>query len=379
MTRPEFAINTSKPFFAPELDGLRAIAILLVLFHHGWIYTGENSIGTFLTYFFELGWIGVEIFFVLSGFLICTVLLQLKQGAEPFFRTFYLRRIFRIFPLYYLCLAALVVAAIGLQLANQKLPTALQGVDRVWVNALYLTNIGIAFKGWDWAFFKPTWTLALEEQFYILFPFLVLKLSSVKLKQALIAIAVASPILRVIVLATTGSIDLVAMFPLWKFDGFAFGALIAIFVRERTLIPAKVVVALGIASFMASTVFMFISNRFEPIFVALGFSSIYLCVAMLIYSIFRWRPRWSNVLALKPLQKIGQLSYSLYLLHIFTRASIGYVWQGSPTSIYHAFNGLILLLISSIVVAWFSYKYFEQPIRVKGYQWITKTNSERSS
>src|SRR4051812_39004746 len=108
--------------FIPALDGLRGIAILLVLFHHFTIYRPDRGLDKWLANIPAAGWIGVDVFFVLSGFLITGILLDARDRRH-YFRNFYARRALRIFPLYYL------VVFVGLILLP-KLPdmhTALVG------------------------------------------------------------------------------------------------------------------------------------------------------------------------------------------------------------------------------------------------------------
>jgi peptidoglycan/LPS O-acetylase OafA/YrhL len=148
----------------PRLDGVRGIAILLVLVYHLTLYGGMAPNGPFLdrlwrTWTLPLG-LGVDLFFVLSGFLITGILLDTKDGPD-YFRNFYARRFLRIFPLYYATLAAtfLLIPAVRL--------------DAVWYWT-YLINYRFADVGWPRvAYLGHFWTLAVEEQFYLVWPALV--------------------------------------------------------------------------------------------------------------------------------------------------------------------------------------------------------------
>lgn len=365
----KFSVNTKSAFNLSQLDGLRAIAILLVLVHHAWNYTGTSNVGKAMTKLFDIGWVGVEIFFVLSGFLICTVLLQLRN-EENYFKKFYFRRIFRIFPLYYACLFALFVAALLIQSRGAELPASLQGVDRIWANALYVTNLMMAFNGFDWAFFRPTWTLALEEQFYLIFPFFVAYMSATRLRSVLILVVVLTPVLKLVLLAWTNSYDLIAMFPLCRFDGFSAGAIVALLVWNKEEIKLIVIKTIAISSLFISAYFLFFSYRSEITFIAVAYTSIYLLIGTLIYVLCRWVPRSLSFLSNGFLVKIGQLSYSLYLLHMFVRGAFDFAWKVDPTSIADAFIRLFIICILSLIASWFSYKFFEQPIRKYGYNWL---------
>lgn len=97
--------------YLPELDGLRAFAILLVIAYHVWDYRGANPVGRAMNVLVREGWVGVDVFFALSGFLI-TRILRASRASPRYFRSFYIRRSLRIFPLYYAVLALLTVVGV---------------------------------------------------------------------------------------------------------------------------------------------------------------------------------------------------------------------------------------------------------------------------
>jgi peptidoglycan/LPS O-acetylase OafA/YrhL len=184
----------------PELDGVRGLAIALVLV---WHYVGgqvQTTPGTFAAYFlklFSLTWAGVDVFFVLSGFLIGGILLD-QRTAPNYFRAFYVRRFCRIFPLYYLMFALFVL---GIKadlprfgggfawLFSKALP--------LWTYAIYWQNGAMALTGeMDAHWFAITWSLAVEEQFYIVLPILV-RFTPLKFLPWILGMLIASaPILR---------------------------------------------------------------------------------------------------------------------------------------------------------------------------------------
>ncbi len=365
----KFAVDITRPFNLAGLDGLRAIAILLVLFHHAWEYTGVSQFGKSVTSILKLGWVGVDIFFVLSGFLICAVLLQ-ARGQQKFFSTFYFRRMFRIFPLYYACLAILGLAAVLILVSNRPLPPALSDVDKIWVNVFYLTNIFMAFQGFDWAFFRPTWTLALEEQFYLIFPLLVFFLAPKKLFLTLAGIVVASPMIRLFALEITGSQDFVALFPLCRFDGFAAGALCALIVHNKTEIRTPYLLPTMLLSGFGAAFLLLFAYRSDLTFIAFGYTSIYVFFAGLIYIMCKFNPKSWSFLSAKPMTMVGHLSYSLYLLHMLVRGGLDGLIKWDLTSIPIVILRMLAIVMVSLAVAHLSFRYFEQPIRIKGYRWI---------
>src|SRR5687768_17069225 len=157
--------------FIPALDGLRGIAIILVMVHHFTYYRPTYGIDAWIGSVVFFFWTGVDLFFVLSGFLITGILLD-TRGNERYFTTFYARRTLRIFPLYYLVLfVAFVVLpkfpAVHLVLAGQA------DVPPQWPYWLYLTNFSIADGGWAHGWVDVAWSLAIEEQFYLLWPLVI--------------------------------------------------------------------------------------------------------------------------------------------------------------------------------------------------------------
>jgi len=157
----------------PRLDGLRGIAILLVLFYHLCHYDlAKTPAAQAFAVLVDVGWSGVDLFFVLSGFLITSILLRQRESSS-YFRTFYARRVIRIFPLYY---AALVLFLwVFPAILQQPEGYWMEGSDRqtIWY-WVFLSNVHNAFTGnYQHHFLEITWSLAIEEQFYLAWPLLV--------------------------------------------------------------------------------------------------------------------------------------------------------------------------------------------------------------
>jgi peptidoglycan/LPS O-acetylase OafA/YrhL len=151
------------------LDGLRAYAVILVMLFHARIIWW--------------GWVGVQIFFILSGFLITRILIKAK-GQPNFFKVFYMRRILRIFPLYYLLLTVVIICAVIYGASYRD------GILYV----LYIQNYKLGFTNFTPNFphaFDHTWSLAVEEQFYFIFPFIVYYFSKESLRWILAAMMAA--------------------------------------------------------------------------------------------------------------------------------------------------------------------------------------------
>ena len=262
------------------------------------------------------GWVGVDLFFVLSGFLITGILLDAKGGPH-YFRNFYARRVLRIFPLYY---GVLVVAILTLTVLTPHAPMLrLQG----WLWA-YATNIKIAASGWVFIAgrlqFHHLWTLAVEEQFYLVWPAVVLLLSRRSLLWVCAVVFVLSPALRIVLCLKGHSIAAYVSTPC-QLDALTVGVALAILVRsqagrrllDKLLVPAALLCLVPLA-------FMFryggldhnLMNRYT---VSLG--------STLLAATFCWAI-WSAVsggrvrfLDFAPLTWIGGISYGIYVLHPF--------------------------------------------------------------
>jgi peptidoglycan/LPS O-acetylase OafA/YrhL len=183
----------------PMLDGLRGLAILLVVLCH---YVGNPDhapLGFWphrALLAFTVGWSGVDLFFVLSGFLIGGILLDARNSPN-YFRAFYLRRVFRILPIYYLwtlLFAATVI--VTLYFLPGHLGVSFGDLLRVPVQLLFLQNIYVGMPHFAWTWFVVTWSLAIEEQFYLLAPPLIRFLSLRRLVEVLAATVILAPFLR---------------------------------------------------------------------------------------------------------------------------------------------------------------------------------------
>ncbi len=212
------------PAHLPELDGLRGIAIALVLSRHTLGGIHLHSIGKL----FDFGWAGVDLFFVLSGFLITRMLLR-ERGTSSALQRFYARRILRIWPLYYGCL--LIAILIGPHLPE----TLSYSRSQHWLSyVLFLQNFRHAAGDSSPWVLGPMWSLAIEEQFYLLWPLAVLKLSLRTLTRLTVAAFLLSPLIRAIALLDGAHSAFVYNFPLCRLDGLAAGAFAALLVHRTS-------------------------------------------------------------------------------------------------------------------------------------------------
>ena len=286
----------------PELNTLRGLACLAVLCYHGfWWYIPEGATGIerWLAIGTSGGFRGVSLFFVLSGFLITGILLDSMQRLDYFVR-FYKRRALRILPAYYLTL--ILLALYGLQTKAF-----------LFVSLLHIANmaptLGIAMQ------YGPLWSLAVEEQFYFLWPMIVRFLNA-----RIVAVLAGSIFVGSVVswLRLTGSSP-AAAFPIWySAHGLALGALLAIFLRSRFATRGAVErVALGTGIL---GVWLLIASRWQvqrlPMREMLECGAWDLLFAAgLLGALIGGSSRFESWLRPKPLLLIGEISYGLYLVH----------------------------------------------------------------
>ncbi|HET9982620.1 MAG TPA: acyltransferase [Longimicrobiales bacterium] len=212
----------------PTLDGLRGLAILLVFAFHMVKFEPAYSAEWLVAYPASFGWSGVDLFFVLSGFLITGILYDTK-ARDDYFRRFYWRRALRIFPLYYatLVLWLWLLPPIG----GPGVPTRV-GADQLWLWT-YLQNLPRAIGSWKTGIrgTQHMWSLAVEEQFYLLWPLAVYFLSRRALLRVAFATIAVSLAFRVAWLAATGNVMGAYVLLPARADALAVGAALALAAR----------------------------------------------------------------------------------------------------------------------------------------------------
>ena len=191
----------------PGLDGIRGLAILLVMFSHFIVVGHHLDTGSAFSRVMRSGYLGVDLFFVLSGFLITGILIDSKNSPH-YFRIFYIRRALRIFPLYY---AVLGVAWLSVIFITPGDSLRLKGQDSLAWYWLYASNIGMAVKGnWlaspFWVSLGHFWSLAVEEQFYLVWPFLVFVTGIKRLERICVVLVLSSPLISLILLGWIGEL-----------------------------------------------------------------------------------------------------------------------------------------------------------------------------
>lgn len=299
----------------PSLDGLRGVAVLLVLAHHFFASLfGEFTVNVPFLHWTELGWSGVDLFFVLSGFLITGILYDAK-GTPCFFRNFYARRSLRIFPLYYIALA-IVLLMTPLLARLHLLGTA----NPAWLS-IYATNFVISAKGFGaFGVLDHFWSLAVEEHFYLLWPTVVFFLNRKSLMIVAACMCVLAPCLRFSLL--NGGSELPAgayiLTPM-RMDSLAAGAFIALMVRgprgmKDVVKPAMCIGTTALAAFLALVLTRHSKDSLDPAIGTIGYTLLWVFFGSTLLLSLNWQPLRA-VMSLPVLRWFGKYSYGMYVWH----------------------------------------------------------------
>jgi peptidoglycan/LPS O-acetylase OafA/YrhL len=353
------------------LDGVRGMAIALVLMIH-LLQSNDKPTGTFLVDLFirvkSTGWVGVDLFFALSGFLITGILFD-SLGEESYFRNFYVRRALRIFPLYYGVLLVLFVIF---------RPTWDDG-RQLYLQLAYLQNTPLWWNAPQVGMLRGLtvhlWSLAVEEQFYLVWPIIVfLVRDRRKLLWVALGLALTAPVIRTLALMHGASYATTYTSTICRADSLLSGAWLALAVRgeykDRILRLAPLTFCLAILSCIAiawkSGSFYWDKNVMVN---TVGYSVLAIAATSLIAMALRIGSRTAAVMDLSPLRWLGKYSYGIYVLH----PMIGFLYLPWIESHVHGKIALHLAvffstLLVALPVAWLSFHFYERPfLRLKRY------------
>ena len=337
-----------------ELDGIRGIAILLVLVCHLSFWEPFYSLQTVLIQ----GRIGVDLFFVLSGFLITGILLDTKEVDGTKAR-FYVRRILRIWPLYFAALAVMFLL----------LKNFLSATSTPWPYIFFSQNLGANHN--DGPFLQPFWSLAVEEQFYLIWPWIVLRLSRHTLMRVCVSLFLSAAIIRVVFALSGVSQEVIYVHTLCRTDAIALGSLLAVMTRSHSAprnwtrfqryLPA--VSAIGF-------VFCLTVAKDLPLVGLFAYSFVSVFFLWLVANAWQQRGSttlWATLLRFRGLTYLGEISFGLYVLN-FPVYNLCHGRQISAallrihSSSLRSFAAVLLSNFVLLLLATASWFFFEKPI-----------------
>ncbi len=333
----------------PVLNGLRGVAILLVFGYH----CAE----------LPLGWTGVDLFFVLSGFLITGKLVQ-AHGSSTYFRNFYLRRILRICPLYYALLAITLIITFLPHYSSRDSIIDLRNMQGYYWT--FTLNFYEALHGWPRnSIFLPVWSLCVEVQFYLIWPLVVLFMLKgngrfMKVLPALILFALAFRIFAG---------HFITMKPLYQYvllpsriDGFALGSLLYLVLQKGKEHWRKYIHIAGIMAFIG-LVTIWIYKDFQwgshdPVVSRYGYTLDAIVWCWLLYiSVASRSSIWKKILSSGAMVNTGKYSYAAYLFHIPVYVGLGKVL---PYDSIHPMLMAAITFLLTFLLAYISYHFYEK-------------------
>ena len=359
----------------PELDGLRGIAILLVLvYHFGADFSGTGVLPSSVVTVIKQGWIGVDLFFVLSGFLIGGILIDSRRSPQ-FFKSFYVRRFFRIVPLYWLLFALSLVGVPGVPKVRSEVP---------WYAFLTFTQNFWTAQGRPAmvAFMGVTWSLAVEEQFYLAIPVLIRAVREKYLPWLVLGLVVMAPVLRLVLYYyLTGDMRRAAPYELTpcRADALGLGVLAAIVLRKPQvwqalaergwlLNAALLVLAMGMPYFLRANMHQssLVNTSLAYTWIALFF------VCLLLIAVTQKQAIISRPLRARALMATGGLAYCLYLFHtVFDISAHALLSPHLPPTATAEGIIIVLSVVLTFVFAKLSWKYFEKPLIDRAHKFRT--------
>jgi peptidoglycan/LPS O-acetylase OafA/YrhL len=364
----------------PALDGIRGLAICLVLWWHlavspvrANLQNLQNHPG--LLRIAELGrftWSGVDLFFVLSGFLIGGILLDASRSPS-YFSTFYIRRAYRIIPLYaVIILSTLVLIAIYGQLGWSRYAKELS------YYVVFLQNFRMAAtQSFGPLGLGATWSLAIEEQSYLTLPIVVRKISRRVLWRVLLAAVVAAPLLRILCMKFL-KMQWIAVYVLMpcRADALCLGVLIAMAIRSPSVwgtIMARrryVYAALALACVVGIWMLMGHVQPFTTELLGLEYSLLTLIYSLLLVSTLI-SARLSSLFSFPLLRFLGTIAYGLYLFQSLVSFALERVMLhfGRAADMVATFQLSFLAVLTCIGLAATSWRYFEKPLVGRGHRY----------
>lgn len=328
----------------PQLDGLRGLCVMAVLYAH-FMPKAYWPLGIYL------GGPAVQCFFVLSGFLITSILLhEMKEcpSLKRFAAHFLCRRALRLMPALFLCLA--VAYLLNIQAVRET----------IWWHLAYLSNFYFVGKGaWDGPV-SHLWSLAAEEQFYVIWPFFLFFVPRRYLEISVTLIVLFAVTFRLVWWHFGLWVNGAWILPPGPFEGIGVGALVALWVEQGVAGPRLRVAALcGVILLICSLLV-----QWPAVKLSLGSIALALCFAWAVLSASSGFGGFLGYfLETTPLIYIGKISYGIYVLHLFVQDYLSR-WVEAPAVVFS-----LLAAVATISLAAASWHFIERPIRTAG-QWL---------
>ena len=363
----------------PALDGLRGIAIILVmLFHYFGAAQGTGFYDRFALGVMSLGWMGVDLFFALSGFLITGILYDAKKRAR-YFTNFYARRALRIFPLYYGVLVVLLIILPAIRpYRSEEMHDIVRSQAWLW---LYAVNFARTFTAHQLDRVGHFWSLSIEEHFYLIWPAVIFFLSRRQLIGTALLACAAAIAVRLLMLDQGFK---AAEFTFSRMDSLAVGALVALLARGpeglsryvgKARLTGGAAVALLLVAFIANGVDL---RPLNPFVQQIGFSIIAaaMAAAVLLVVVSRPESRIHRLLASASLRSVGRYSYAMYVFHVplapLFWLLFSFEWLDINGRLHSGFLAhlpyAVLASLATYALAWVSWHAYEQHfLKLKRY------------
>jgi peptidoglycan/LPS O-acetylase OafA/YrhL len=351
----------SERFYFPELDGLRFLAFLLVFVHHHDLFKTIP----FLSVFNRYGWIGVDLFFVLSSYLFTKLLVMEHQKTGTIsFQKFYIRRVFRIWPIYFVFVALSVLAVIWLG----DFEHSRYWLIRVAGLLTFTDNIMTAIAGYNpISITSHLWTIGYEEQFYVFIPIVIFMLvrSSVRVRYIFfVTVCLLFAAIRWIMIVKDIPHPAVWVLPVTHFESMVLGVVVGFGGLNFLIDKLKpfLILLLGILFFSA---LMFLpgldvmSNWLYLSYLLVGLSTTFV-----FYAVLKW-PLLKDFFARKALVFLGKRSYGLYVYHLAAIEIAAFtIKKQNVFAEGQLWLSFTLALLLTIAISVLSYHVIEKPFLV---------------